>query len=264
MFLLIFVGLLQSCSEKSNIQELAQTNLDKEHLNTDQSVNLKEAVIQSVVDPITINVLLDNELKTIKLLGLELPDLNTQNTPYLNAINFTKFHLKIGGKVKLENDLLLSNEQPPIYYLYVDGEMYNKLILQNGYAKVSTLFTDFKYKDDFFYLEQSARHSNIGFWANYSASNHTLNDRVKNSKINSPAGTLPTLKQKSLPNLRCDFSFNNTPTIKGNIDSVTKIKTYYSPDSIFYNTIEVNQNNGDIWFCTEREAQVQGWNKSKH
>ena len=43
-----------------------------------------------------------------------------------------------------------------------------------------------------------------------------------------------------------------------------KVKTYYLPDIIFYKTIDINEVDGDKLFCTENEAEINGWVKSKH
>ena len=54
------------------------------------------------------------------------------------------------------------------------------------------------------------------------------------------------------------------PKTSDGMNKKTKEKTYYIPTSIMYKTITIEEENNDRWFCTEQEAQLQGWIKSKH
>jgi hypothetical protein len=47
------------------------------------------------------------------------------------------------------------------------------------------------------------------------------------------------------------------------VDLVTGERTYHIPGSFFYDTIVVDEREGDSWFCTELEAIAQGWKRSK-
>ena len=51
--------------------------------------------------------------------------------------------------------------------------------------------------------------------------------------------------------------------IKGNYRSDTKTRIYHSADCYNYNKITVNLNQKDRWFCTEEEAQKEGFVKSQ-
>ena len=101
------------------------------------------------------------------------------------------------------------------------------------------------------------------FWANLSnTSEYMKPSKEKQKKVdNRPVGTLPyPIKITD----KCDFSNSQERLIKGNIDQKTKERTYYIPNSIMYKTITIEENHNDRWFCTEQEAQLQGWVKSKH
>jgi len=113
-------------------------------------------------------------------------------------------------------------------------------------------------------LEQKAQDSNLGYWSNQKDKLNNSNKTNKSPNANEPAGTLPRINLPQTPQTNCDYTTGNIPVIKGNHDRMAQIKTYYLPDSIFYKTIEINQEDGDKLFCTETEAQKDGWNKSKH
>ena len=79
-----------------------------------------------------------------------------------------------------------------------------------------------------------------------------------------PAGTLPKINLTKTLTQTCDYTKDNIPVIKGNNDKKMRNKIYYLPNSIFYKTIEISLEDGDRLFCTESEAQSNGWIKSKH
>jgi len=51
--------------------------------------------------------------------------------------------------------------------------------------------------------------------------------------------------------------------IKGNYHKGTKQRVYHLPDCYNYNQVNINPNEGDRWFCTEKEAAAAGFSKSR-
>jgi hypothetical protein len=56
----------------------------------------------------------------------------------------------------------------------------------------------------------------------------------------------------------------NGCTIKGNITSKTGAKTYYVRGDPGYDLVIIDSDYGERWFCTEAEAQANGWRRSGH
>jgi len=52
--------------------------------------------------------------------------------------------------------------------------------------------------------------------------------------------------------------------IKGNIDRHYKVKTYHFPTCSEYNSVIVEKDLGESWFCTEKAAQKAGFQKAKN
>jgi hypothetical protein len=50
--------------------------------------------------------------------------------------------------------------------------------------------------------------------------------------------------------------------IKGNISVSSGEKIYHLPGQRFYNNTIIDPRYGEKWFCTEAEAQANGWRKS--
>ena len=49
-------------------------------------------------------------------------------------------------------------------YVYLDGEMYNKHLLEIGYAKVATYPPNVKYVEEFKEIQKQARENKVGLW----------------------------------------------------------------------------------------------------
>jgi len=50
--------------------------------------------------------------------------------------------------------------------------------------------------------------------------------------------------------------------IKGNINQLGK-RIYFIPHSSFYNSVKIDKEVGERWFCSEHDARAAGWQKSK-
>lgn len=51
-------------------------------------------------------------------------------------------------------------------YLYIDGKMFNELLLEQGYARVAYVFApNTKYVDQFKAIQDQAREQGIGIWS---------------------------------------------------------------------------------------------------
>jgi hypothetical protein len=51
--------------------------------------------------------------------------------------------------------------------------------------------------------------------------------------------------------------------IKGNISSRTGERIYHLPSQMFYGRTVISPESGEKWFCTEEEAEANGWRRAK-
>lgn len=51
--------------------------------------------------------------------------------------------------------------------------------------------------------------------------------------------------------------------IKGNISQSTGEKIYHMPGQQYYGKTQIDESDGERWFCSESEARTAGWRKSK-
>lgn len=107
-----------------------------------------------VVDGDTIVVNYNGTEEKVRLIGVDTPESvhpdSSKNTEEgVAASDYTKQHLE-GKQVELEFDVQERDQYGRLLaYVYVDGVMYNKTLLEDGVADLATYPPNVKYVDDF-------------------------------------------------------------------------------------------------------------------
>lgn len=127
--------------------------------------------VTKVVDGDTIKIRFNEKEETIRLIGIDTPESvhsdSNKNIPEGSiASDYTKDKLE-GKEVKLEFDVQPKDKYNRyLAYVFIDGKMFNKELLEKGYARLSTFPPNIKYVDDFTKIQKEAINKNIGFWKN--------------------------------------------------------------------------------------------------
>ena len=89
ILVLLAINCLNACS-KDDINDVPQNpeSFQQSHSET----IIQTAIVDTIIDPITIQVLQTNQKMVVKLIGLATPDLAGNSKIYDSALNFTKFH----------------------------------------------------------------------------------------------------------------------------------------------------------------------------
>ena len=139
--------------------------------NAHTNVNeLNEYKVVRVVDGDTFVVDFNGTNEKVRLIGVDTPESvhadkskNTEEGALVS--NYTKEKLT-GKTVKLEFDVSERDKYGRLLaYVYIDGEMYNKHLLEIGYAKIATYPPNVKYVEDFKEIQKEARENKVGLWA---------------------------------------------------------------------------------------------------
>ncbi|OGH51774.1 MAG: hypothetical protein A3G13_01840 [Candidatus Levybacteria bacterium RIFCSPLOWO2_12_FULL_37_7] len=126
-----------------------------------------------VVDGDTIQVDINGSKETIRLIGVDTPEVVDPRKPVQcfgrEASNKTK-EILIGKKVRLESDPTQSNRdkyQRLLRYVFLeDGTLFNKLLIEQGYAHEYTYQSNsYRYQLEFKTAEKDARENKRGLWA---------------------------------------------------------------------------------------------------
>jgi micrococcal nuclease len=219
--------------------------------------------VVQVLDGMTIEVTMDGQTFIVRYLGVDIPPATAQE-----ALAFNRFLVE-GRTVELERDMVGTDPQGRLLrYVYVNGEMVNQALLTNGYAVVAPSSEEFAYQAEFLVAQESAKTTERGVWEpsrqaneSHEAVTPTATPAQSEDVQEFSGGTLPRPRGDTA--VACDYSGTKEAVIKGNVDLLTGERTYHVPGSFFYDTIVVDEREGDAWLCTELEAVAQGWKRSK-
>lgn len=185
------------------------------------------AKVTRVVDGDTLVVNYKGAEEKVRLIGVDTPesvhpDITRNVEEGIIASNFTKDKLE-GKEVELEFDVQERDQYGRMLaYAYLDGVMFNKTLLEEGYAQVATYPPNVKYVEEFTEIQRVARENNKGLW----------NEESFNNEI------VPEIKISG--------------TYVGSLNS----DKYHKPSCRYAESIETfNQ----IWFDTKDEAIAAGY-----
>jgi micrococcal nuclease len=209
---------------------------------------LVSAVVERVIDGLTILVSQDGETFEVRYLGIEIPDSSATAAVEQNR------HLVEGRTVELEIDVIQSDTSGrALRYVYVGGEMVNEVLLASGHAFVSGFPGEFRYRDRLIVAQERARAQSRGVWGTASAPTPITAETEPFR-----GGTIPS-RPGGEEAVICDYTGTPQPVIKGVADHSTGTGVYYAPGDLGYEAVIVDVTVGDRWFCTEPEAAAAGW-----
>ena len=122
-----------------------------------------------VVDGDTIEIDYKGAKEKVRLIGVDTPesvhpDANKNIESGKTASNYTK-DLLDGKNITLEFDVQQKDKYGRLLaYVYLDGEMINKKLLAEGYAKLATYPPNVKYVEEFTKIQKEARENKKGLW----------------------------------------------------------------------------------------------------
>jgi micrococcal nuclease len=186
--------------------------------------NLSERYGNQVINVIDGDTIVINKGVLVRLHGIDAPDIENCG----------------GQKAKQKLEELVMNKNVSIESIsriyqnrilslvYINDTLVNEILLKQGHAELtgSTISEIEKLKK----ANQHARKKKIGIYREC-------------------ISTQP-------PNKECN--------IKGNIDARDKTQIYHLPGCYSYNTTIVETFRGEKWFCSEKEAQKEGFKKAKN
>lgn len=216
-----------------------------------------------VVDGDTIMVRRGETNERVRLIGVDTPE-SVHPDPSKNtecgeiASRFTRERLE-QKYVELELDAQERDQYGRLLaYVWVDGVMFNKVLLQEGMAQVATYPPNVKYVDDFTALQAEARNANRGLWGmDCGVTTEPKPDPGTEAPKPNPGGYDPANPKDGL----YDSPYPDRQ-IKGNIANDGE-KIYHMPGQRDYKKTKIDESKGERWFATEAEAQAAGWRKAK-
>lgn len=206
--------------------------------------DLEQASVTNVVDGDTIDVLIDGRELRVRYIGIDTPETVDPRRPvecFGREASERNRQLVAGRRISLERDVSETDQFGRLLrYVWVDRQMVNAALVEEGYATATVFPPDVKHAELFAALEAQAREGGRGLWSACATPEAPLT-------VDGP----------------CDFSGSNEPVIKGNISLRTGEKIYHVPGGDYYDQTVIDEAKGERWFCTEAEAVAAGWRRSK-
>ncbi|HEY8477771.1 MAG TPA: thermonuclease family protein [Chloroflexota bacterium] len=224
---------LSACSAPAEVaQSVASTAL---------SGGPSSVVVREVVDGDTLDVSIDGEVRRLRLIGVDTPEVHGQVECYgREASDRTKALAPPGTPVRLEKDVSETDQYGRLLrYVYLpDGRMLNEVLVREGYAQVATFPPDVRYQDRFLDAQRQAREEGAGLWG-----------RCRDGAA-APRETPPTPAASA--------AAGHEPCAPGQIKGNRNSGVYHAPGQRDYARTTANVE----CFDSEAEAQAAGYRKA--
>ncbi|CBH21795.1 Thermonuclease precursor (TNase) (Micrococcal nuclease) (Staphylococcal nuclease) (modular protein) [Acetoanaerobium sticklandii] len=161
---------LNATEENKNSNEIVAEQTSNQEASKTEKTGAKLYTVTRTIDGDTIEVLIDGNTEKIRLIGIDTPESvhpdQSKNVPEGKmASEFTKSKLE-GKQIALELDVEERDRYGRLLaYVWIDNVMFNKTLLSEGLAQVSTYPPNVKYTNDFLALEKQARENSVGLWS---------------------------------------------------------------------------------------------------
>lgn len=123
------------------------------------------------VDGDTIKIVLEEQVYTVRMLAIDTPESvhPTKGVEYYGkeASEYTCNKVKNAKKLEIEYDDDSDKKDKYdrlLVWIFIDGELLQKDLVANGYAKVAYLYGDYKYTNELEIVQEKASVKNIGIW----------------------------------------------------------------------------------------------------
>ena len=136
------------------------------------TIYAKEIVkFSDCVDGDTIKVLLEGKQYTVRMLAVDTPESvhPTKGVEYYGkeASDYTCNQVKNAKKLEIEYDAdsdKMDKYDRLLVWVFTDGSLLQKKLVENGYATVAYLYGDYKYTSELESVQELASAKNIGIW----------------------------------------------------------------------------------------------------
>lgn len=127
--------------------------------------------VERIVDGDTLEVTMKGKKEKVRLIGVDTPETKKPNTPVMfygkEASAFTKKRLE-KETVELEFDVDKKDQYDRfLVYVWIGEELFNRTLVQEGYARIATYPPNVKYVDAFKQDQETARNKKKGLWKDY-------------------------------------------------------------------------------------------------
>lgn len=240
----------------SNINESSSSQND----DRDRAVPINDGIykVESVIDGDTFRINYKGELVSVRIIGVNTPEIATADAPGEcygeEARNYLKQSIE-GQLITLSVDPSQDDRDKYGRLLrhvgFNDGANVAYSIIADGYGYEYTYETAHYYQQEYRDAEREARQKELGMWRSGVCTERATTSTPPSVSTQTPIASTPQQQDKT----NC--------VIKGNISYYGGKKIYHVPGQKYYDETIINEAMGERWFCSEEEAQAAGWRRSK-
>lgn len=168
-FILILFILLAGCGTNSNPTDDIQISQPAQPVQTETA--LIPATIDRVVDGDTVHIILNGKEESVRLLLVDTPETKHPNLPIqpygTEASQFATETLTEGTQIQLEYDGPKRDKYDRLLaYIWVDGELFNQLLLEEGLARYAYEYDPpYTHADRLNQSENEAKEAKRNIWS---------------------------------------------------------------------------------------------------
>lgn len=164
LVIIILIIIIFSSLSKNKEPEKSQEIIKVTPTGTQKESGQNKFLVTKVTDGDTVVVNIDGKEKSVRLIGIDAPELKEDLG--IEAKNKLK-ELIENKEVFLENDE--SQEDQDIYgrilrYIFINNELVNQKMIEDGWAKEYTYKKAYKNQQEFKTAETQAKEKNLGIW----------------------------------------------------------------------------------------------------
>ncbi len=130
-----------------------------------------DAVVETVVDGDTIDVVIGGRRERVRMLGIDTPEVHSEDGPPEcfgpEAAAFTASLLPPGSEIRLERDIVGRDHYGRLLahvYRRNDGLLVNEAILREGYAQPLTIEPNRAFAERYVAATVAAERDGLGLW----------------------------------------------------------------------------------------------------
>lgn len=195
-------------------------------------IHAKETVkFSDCVDGDTIKVLLDNKEYTVRMLAVDTPESvhPTKSVEYYGkeASDYTCNQVKNAHKLEIEYDddsNQMDKYDRLLVWVFTDGSLLQKDLVENGYAKVAYLYGNYKYTSELESVQELASAKGIGIWNEAAKNKFNNENNIIEYEENNDVSEYSTIDIVIIGVLIIIILFAGDKTIKSRAN--TKLKKY--------------------------------------
>lgn len=214
----------------------------------------EEAQLVKVVDGDTIIVSMNGVEYRVRYIGIDSPEVGS---PYSeDATNLNTRLLGSGNLVMIKDYSEVDRFDRLLRYVFADDVFVNYEMVKKGFAESGSWPPDTACDSTFAASMTNAKSEKLGMWLAAPLAFEPTKTPLPLIMTSAPAPSgfsCPNGCQSERPGC----------SIKGNINSDGD-KIYHMPWQSAYDKTVISPEKGEFWFCTEAEAEVNGWRKAQN